>query len=96
MVEIFRLWVDFVAVSSSGDTAVGTGAFILQSSDETGATCVRNPNYWRPGLPYLDGIRDAVFQDDASAWAAFLVGQLDTNYVPGTEAKKLFAEQAKK
>jgi peptide/nickel transport system substrate-binding protein len=80
----------------TAETAVGTGAFILQTHDDTGVTLVRNPDYWRPGLPYLDGIRDQNFGDDGSAWAAFLVGQLDTNYVPGTDAKKIFAEQANK
>jgi len=80
----------------NAEDAVGTGAFVLQSRDDTGAILVRNPDYWKPGLPYLDGIRNAVFKDDESAWAAFLVGQLDTNYVPGTEAQKLFAEQASK
>jgi len=80
----------------NAEDAVGTGAFVLQSSDETGAILVRNPDYWKPGLPYLDGIRNAVFKDDGSAWAAFLTGGLDTNYVPGTDAKKLFAEQASK
>jgi len=81
---------------STADTAVGTGAFLLQSSDETAAILVRNPDYWRPGLPYLDGIRDSVFQDDESAWAAFTVGQLDTENVPGSEAKKLFADSQNK
>jgi peptide/nickel transport system substrate-binding protein len=78
------------------EDAVGTGAFTLQSRDDTGAILVRNQDYWKAGLPYLDGIRNAVFKDDESAWAAFLVGQLDTNYVPGTEAQKIFAEQANK
>jgi peptide/nickel transport system substrate-binding protein len=78
------------------DSAVGTGAFVLQSRDDTSAVMVRNPDYWRPGLPYLDGLRDSLFKDDESAWAAFLVGQLDTANVPGNEAKKLFAEQAGK
>lgn len=78
------------------ENVVGTGAFVLQSRDDTVAVVARNPNYWRPGLPYLDGLRDSVFKDDESAWAAFLVGQLDTANVPGTEAQKLFAEQANK
>ena len=72
---------------TTDDTVVGTGAFILQSKDETGAVLVRNPDYWKPGLPYMDGIRNATFKDDQAAWAAFLVGQLDTNYVLGTRRR---------
>jgi peptide/nickel transport system substrate-binding protein len=81
---------------AEASSAVGTGAFMVQSRDETGAVMVRNPDYWKPGLPYLDGIRDAVFKDDESAWAAFIVGQLDTRDVPGTEAPKVFADQSNK
>jgi peptide/nickel transport system substrate-binding protein len=88
--------VDKAGKFTTSDAVVGTGAFVLQAADDTGATLVRNPDYWRPGLPYLDGIRDQDFGDDGSAWAAFLVGELDTNYVPGSEAKKLFAEQSSK
>jgi peptide/nickel transport system substrate-binding protein len=88
--------VDKAGKFTTADSAVGTGAFVLQAADDTGATLVRNPDYWRPGQPYLDGIRDQNFGDDESAWAAFLVGQLETNYVPGPEAKKMFAEQANK
>jgi peptide/nickel transport system substrate-binding protein len=78
----------------SADTAVGTGAFIVQSSDDTTVNLVRNPDYWKPGLPYLDGIREPVIRGDDTWWAAFLAGQVDTCYVPGTEAKKFFAEQS--
>lgn len=81
---------------TEANTAVGTGAFVVQSRDDTGAILARNPDYWKPGLPYLDGIRDAIFKDDESAWAAFTVGQLDTRDVPGTVAPKLFADQSNK
>ena len=80
---------------AEADSVVGTGAFVLQSRDETAAVLVRNTDYWKPGLPYLDGLRDSFFSDDESAWAAFLTGQLDTSYVPGADAQKIFAEQAK-
>jgi peptide/nickel transport system substrate-binding protein len=56
---------------------------------------VRNPDYWKPGLPYLDGVRLQNLSDDATAWAAFLANQIDliTNPLRGDEAKKLFDEQ---
>lgn len=77
------------------DVAVGTGAFILETLDDNHSGVVRNPDYWKPGLPYLDAIRNQFFSDDASAWAAFLARQIDlvANPVSGPEAKKLFEEQ---
>jgi ABC-type transport system substrate-binding protein len=78
------------------DTAVGTGAFILQSSDDTVAHLVRNPDYWKPGLPYLDSVRLLNQLDPQARFAAFLAGQFDIVQVPGQEAKKFFAEQSQK
>jgi ABC-type transport system substrate-binding protein len=77
------------------DTAVGTGAFILQSMDDVSATLVRNPDYWKPGLPYLDGVKLVFISDEKAQWAAFLAGQLDIVVVPGAEVKPFLAEQAK-
>jgi peptide/nickel transport system substrate-binding protein len=56
---------------------------------------VRNPDYWKPGLPYLDAIRNQFFGDDSSAYAAFRAGQIEfaANPAPGPEAKKLYDEQ---
>ncbi|HXG36783.1 MAG TPA: ABC transporter substrate-binding protein, partial [Dehalococcoidia bacterium] len=80
---------------STPDTAVGTGAFMLQELDDTHSLVVRNPDYWKPGLPYLDSVRNQYFGDDSAVWAAFLAKQIDvaSNPVPGPEAKKLFEEQ---
>ena len=36
---------------------VGTGPFILKEfKPDVSMTWVKNPNYWRKGKPYLDGI----------------------------------------
>jgi ABC-type transport system substrate-binding protein len=36
---------------------IGTGPFILDSWERDNRLVVhKNPNYWRPGLPYLDGV----------------------------------------
>ncbi|HXG35807.1 MAG TPA: ABC transporter substrate-binding protein [Dehalococcoidia bacterium] len=80
----------------TADVAVGTGAFILQTLDDTGAVVVRNPDYWKPGLPYLDSVHLTVIREAQAEWAAFLAGQIDFAYVPGTESKKVAAEQADK
>jgi peptide/nickel transport system substrate-binding protein len=79
---------------ATADTGVGTGAFILDTFDETGAKLIRNPDYWKPGLPYLDGVNLPNFKDPESRWAAFLAKQLHVGAVPGSDAKKFSAEQA--
>lgn len=79
---------------NTADAAVGTGAFIVKSKeDNVGAEYVRNPDYWKPGLPYLDGLRTRHFGDYQTAWAAFLAGQVDVALVPGQEIKNYIAEQ---
>lgn len=78
------------------DQVIGTGAFILQTYDEgVSAALVRNPDYWKPGLPYLDGIRLLNILDPQTAWAAFLARQIDISHIPGTEAKRILAEQTR-
>lgn len=77
----------------TADKAVGTGPFILQSKDDTAAVAVRNPDYYKPGLPYLDGVRFHAFSDRQARWAAFLAGRLDLDYAPGEVAQKYRAER---
>jgi peptide/nickel transport system substrate-binding protein len=74
---------------ATADEVVGTGAFIMKSTlEKVNGEYVRNPDYWKPGLPYLDGILTPYFSSDQLAFAAFLGGQLDATLVPGQEAKK--------
>ena len=78
------------------ETAVGTGAFILtEMTPNQSATVVRNPDYWKPGLPYLDSVKSQYFTDQATTFAAFSSGQIQagTNALPGPDAKKTFDEQ---
>jgi len=79
---------------ATADTVVGTGAFVLQNSDPTvSSTLVRNPSYFKPGLPYLDRVDIKVFQDFESEWAAFLAGQLGYRWVQGQDSAKFEAEK---
>jgi peptide/nickel transport system substrate-binding protein len=79
---------------TTAESAIGTGAFILTSvEDKVGAQYVRNPDYWKPGEPYLDGVRTRYFADLQSAWSAFLAGQVDITQVPGPEAKGFLNRQ---
>jgi len=77
---------------TTGDDAIGTGAFVLQTEeDKVAAEYVRNPGYWKPGLPYLDGFRTKYFADLLTAWAAFVAKQVDVALVPGSEVKGYLA-----
>ncbi|MBV9582397.1 MAG: ABC transporter substrate-binding protein, partial [Chloroflexi bacterium] len=64
-------------------TPVGTGPFTFQEYVQGDhLSLVKNPNYWKPGLPYLDGIRFQIFKDPQSMLVAFEAGQLDAVDTP--------------
>jgi len=66
--------------------ASGIGPFILQSLDKaTGASMLRNPGYFRQGLPYLDGVDLIGFTDQQTQVSALISGQLHVeNLMPLT------------
>lgn len=57
---------------------VGTGAFVLDEADP-GVRVVlrRNPDYWRPGRPYLDGVVYELNLHRGPAFLRFLRGDVD-------------------
>jgi len=59
--------------------AVGTGPFKLTEFDPvTGSVdTVRNPDYWRKGFPYLDGLNFRVQEDGAQRVRGLQSGQFD-------------------
>ncbi|WP_436759746.1 ABC transporter substrate-binding protein [Streptosporangium sp. V21-05] len=57
---------------------VGTGPFLLESYDaSSGAVFKRNPKYWEPGKPYLDGVRITFYADDQADLLALQSGEID-------------------
>ena len=68
------------AVAQYGDlktTAVGTGPFKLTGlTPDVGAKMVRNPDYYRAGHPYLDGLEFRVLPDEPSRLAALRNGDI--------------------
>lgn len=57
---------------------IGTGPFILtQYVPEQSATFVRNPHYWAPGQPYLDGATVTLYSDTAPMVLALQNGTID-------------------
>lgn len=76
------------AVKEFGDlkkNAVGSGPFQLRSLSPTdNIEMNRNPAYYVPDIPYLDGVSARTFADDSSIQAAFKAQQLDV-YTPPTK-----------
>lgn len=74
------------AVEKFGDlrkaeAVIGSGPWMLDSyRPNQGMTLVRNPNYFLPGLPYIDRIDVTVDEDNASRIAAFLSGKYDLGW----------------
>jgi peptide/nickel transport system substrate-binding protein len=60
------------------ETAIGTGPFLLESYEPNVKTIFkRNPDYFRQGLPYVDGVEWLVVQDESTGLAMYRTGQLD-------------------
>ena len=67
----------------TNETFVGTGPFVLESwTPGAGARVVRNENYWREGLPYLDAIEFTNIPDATVRRQALESGELDVYTLP--------------
>jgi peptide/nickel transport system substrate-binding protein len=57
---------------------IGTGPFkFVEYKGNQGIKLVRNPSYWKPGLPYLDGIEYTIIPNRSTAILAFVAGNFD-------------------
>src|ERR1051326_6663186 len=57
---------------------VGTGPFkFVEFKPNEYIKLTRNPDYWKPGRPYLDGIDFTIIRDPATAVLAFIAGKFD-------------------
>src|SRR5919198_1177261 len=73
--EVAKQYGDFKKV----ETAIGTGPFLLESYEPNVKTVFkRNPDYFRQGLPYIDGVEWLVVPDESTGLAMYRTGQLDT------------------
>jgi peptide/nickel transport system substrate-binding protein len=60
------------------NVAIGTGPFLLKEYIKGDhMTLVKNPNYWKKGLPYLDEIQIKIMPDPSSVLSAFIAGRMD-------------------
>ena len=68
-------------------TPVGTGPFKFVSYDATEIKMVRNPDYFRPGEPYLDALTERIISDAGTRTAALQRHEVD--YVEGVQGQDL-------
>lgn len=69
------------AESPNGNAPIGTGPYILAEWKRGSHILLRrNPNYWRPGRPYLDRIVVRFVADAAASSAALEAGEADVSY----------------
>ena len=60
---------------------IGTGPFkFVEFKPNQSITVVRNPDYWKPGRPYLDGIEYRIIQDVSTRLLSFMAGNEDVYF----------------
>ncbi len=60
---------------------IGTGPFkFVEFKPNEYIRFVKNPNYWKPGRPYLDGIEWTVIPNRATQTLAFIAGKFDMTF----------------
>ncbi len=60
---------------------VGTGPFkFVEYRLNESIRLERNPDYWKPGLPYLDGIEYRIVPNRATRMLGFIAGKFDMSY----------------
>ncbi len=71
------------AIASDAATAIGTGGMQLVSREADVLTELeRNPNYYREGLPYINGLRANWNLDGAYRAAQYVAGEADILFAP--------------
>ncbi|HEX3536939.1 MAG TPA: ABC transporter substrate-binding protein [Stellaceae bacterium] len=86
----------FIALLASGDSPVypchipakdmrshpvGTGPFrFVEYKPNQTLKVERNPDYWKPGLPYLDGIEYTIIPNRSTAVLGFVAGKFDMTF----------------
>ena len=67
-----------VAPNEMRQHPIGTGPFkFVEFKPNERITLARNPNYWKPGRPYLDGVELPIIREVSTANLAFITGKLD-------------------
>lgn len=86
-------WVMYVPPAGwkQGDKPIGTGPFVYQSfTPGEQSVFVRNTNYWKPGLPFLDSVTILDFADPTGLLNALTSNVIDaTGFLTGTQLRVL-------
>ena len=60
---------------------IGTGPFkFVEEKQNEYIKLAKNPDYWKKGLPYLDGIEFPIIKNRATAVLAFVAGKADVTF----------------
>jgi peptide/nickel transport system substrate-binding protein len=60
---------------------IGTGPFqFVEFKPNEAIRLTRNPEYWKPGLPYLDGIEYTIAKNRSTVVLAFIAGKYDLTF----------------
>jgi peptide/nickel transport system substrate-binding protein len=79
------------------ETAIGTGPFLLEHYEPNVKTVFkRNPEYFRPGQPYVDGVEWLVLEDESTGLAMYRTGQIDCGPAPWWSVRQQDLEALKK
>jgi peptide/nickel transport system substrate-binding protein len=79
------------------ESAIGTGPFLLERYEPNVKTVfTRNPDYFRQGQPYVDGVEWLVLEDDSTGLAMYRTGQLDCGPWHGWSVRQQDLEALKK
>ena len=74
---------------------IGTGPFkFVEFKQNESIKLAKNENYWKKGLPYLDGIEFTIISNRATAVLAFVAGKVDITFP--TEMTKALISDIKK
>src|SRR5215472_2885054 len=74
---------------------IGTGPFkFVEFKQNESIKLAKNENYWKKGLPYLDGIEFTIISNRATAVLAFVAGKVDMTFP--TEMTKALVSDIKK
>ncbi len=77
---------------------IGTGPFkFVEFKPNQSITVAKNPDYWKPGRPYLDGIEYRIIKDVSTRLLSFIAGNEDVYFgvtIPQLKDVKSQAPQA--
>src|SRR5207244_1174426 len=60
---------------------IGTGPFkFVEYKPNQNIKLARNPDYWKPGRPYLDGVEYTIIPNRSTAILAFVAGKFDLTF----------------